>query len=317
MPCSSWTTRSPVLRSRKSERKLAQPARAGPARGGAPPRGRRPRRRGPRAPASGSSKPRERTPTRVRIARALADREAVLAEHVGEAVGAAGVARGSTTVVAGRAAEVLGEAAHVAGVGGRRPAGDVDGAARRVHLPHLDDGRGREALLERREGDERLRGLRGEALGAALLVLDRPRPEALGLLRGPPRARSPRPAPAAGAPTAARVAPGTSGHELGEALGLRARARATRGRARARAGPRSARDRIAGSAASTERVAKTSASGSVTRASTGPVARCVSGSKRRRLSTVSPKNSMRTGSVAVRGEDVEDAAAPRHLARAP
>ena len=95
----------------------------------------------------------------------------------------------STTVVAVEAAEVLGEAAHVAGVGGRRAAGDVDGAALRVHLPDLDERarptgaprapRGRRAP-PRAPGRARRRGASG------------PRPRATRsprLPRGPLRAR--------------------------------------------------------------------------------------------------------------------------------
>ncbi len=152
--------------------------------------------------------------------RALADREAVLAQHVGESVRAAGVAE-EHHGGRGRAPEVVGEAADVARVGGRGPAGEVEGRPVRVDLPHLDEGRRGEARLEGREGDERLRGLGGEALRPAGLVLDRARPEALRLLphrlgfdHGDRAGGEVRPGRHGGA--------GYEGHEIGEPLGLEA-----------------------------------------------------------------------------------------------
>ena len=152
MPCSSWTTRSPVLRSRKSERKLRRPRRR--------PRAWRWTSSGKTSPsartasaASGSSKPRERTPHAGQDARALADREAVLAQHVGEAVRAARCCRGRRRSWSAAPRRSSAEAAHVAGVGGRRTAGDVQ-AAPPVASTSRTSTRGRrgEPRLERRRG---------------------------------------------------------------------------------------------------------------------------------------------------------------------
>ncbi len=85
--------------------------------------------------------------------RAFADREAVLAQHVGETVRAAGVAE-EHHGGRGRAPEVVGEAVDVARVGGGEPAGEVYRHSGGVDLARLDEGRCREARREGREGDE-------------------------------------------------------------------------------------------------------------------------------------------------------------------
>jgi hypothetical protein len=243
-------------------------------------------------------------------AAAVADHEAVLAQHVGEAVGAPGVAeeydRGR-----GRVAEVVREAAHVAGVGGRGAAGQVEGTAGGVDLAYLEAGFRAEARLEGGKGDERFSGRAQAPARRARSSTARAQKISASCFTssGSITATGPGGRWAHGG----TVAPGTRATSSASPSGWRPRWSESRKGASSRR-PAKRPASTPGSAARTERVAKTSASGRVTRASTGPVARCVSGSKRRRLSTVSPKNSMRTGSGWSEGRRPGCPAA-RHLPR--
>ena len=239
MPCSSWTTRSPVLRSRKSERKPAQRRAACPASGGAPPPGRRPRRRGPRArPRGARSRGRERrrgsgraSPRRPRGrprgARRRGGRRARCSRGArrwwrsrrgGPRRG--GARRRRRWAPAGRRR------------GRRRPAGPPPGPRRRAPPRAAPRGPRAETRASSGSGDE--------PLGAALLVLDRPRPEAPGLFpdrlglddrHGPGREVRPR----------RHRRAGHEGDELGEPLGREAALERLEEGERARAAPRSAR----------------------------------------------------------------------------
>ena len=296
------------MRSRKSERKL-----------------RRPRRR-PRAcrctssgktspsastarPASGSSKPCRARP-RGQQARAFADREPVLAQHVGEAVGTARCCRGT------RASWRCARAGPRPGAA-RRPRSAARAGVRARAPPSVSSSRS--SIARPRPAARRTpRGRRGPPPSSGgspsarrSLVLAGARAEAPRPPGAPARARSPRPA-GAGRP---RAGPWRRGRA---ARGRRARPEAARARA-----PREARELAPAREALVEhRAAPPAASASRTRrraaacssASSGAVARCVSGSKRRSALDGVAEELDAHGLVGVGREDVEDAAAPRHLA---
>ena len=114
-------------------------------------------------------------------ARALADGDPVLAQHVGEPIGTAGVAEEDDRGRA-RVAQVLGQSAHVALVVWRGPAREHELSFVRAQLAQLDRRRLAEPLEQRLGRDERLLELGRQPVGPALLVLAGTRPEALGLL---------------------------------------------------------------------------------------------------------------------------------------
>ena len=226
MPCSSWTTRSPTLRSRKSERKERSPRRR--------PRACRCTSSGntsPSAsttsPASGTSKPRDSAPTRVRIRVPSPTARPSSRSTSRQAVGAPGVAeeddRGGRAV-----AQVRGEPCDVPRVARRGTRGDVEGFALGLDLAHGDDRRPGQVLRERLERDR------------APPTLPAAGPRRGG--RGPraPAPRGPRPpARTASGSTSTivapgrcchggTVAPGTSGSSSARPSGARPRSSASR-----------------------------------------------------------------------------------------
>ncbi len=114
-------------------------------------------------------------------ARTLADREALLAQDVREAVGAPGVAEEHDRRGA-RRAQIGRQPVHVARVARRRPRRQVQRFAGRLDLAHLEHGHLRQVGRERLGRDQRLADLGQQTLAAALAVFARPREERLGLL---------------------------------------------------------------------------------------------------------------------------------------
>ena len=153
-----------------------------------------------------------------------------------------------------------------------------------------DPGRAAPPARRGRRGPPRARGPGRPAPGALLL---RPREEGLRLRGDRLGLERHRHRPGHVLPRGT-VAPGASGSSSATSSSPRPRSsfsmRAGSSLAPAKRSGRSWRRR-----SRTERGANASERGCASRASRMPVVRCVSGSKLRRLSTVSPRNSMRTG----------------------
>ncbi len=171
--------------------------------------------------------------------RPLAHGEALVAQHVAQAVGAPLVAEEDDRRGL-RLAQVGGEARHVPRVARGGTRGDVQRRAPGLDLAHAHDGHPRQVLRECLRRDERLGDLGLQALAPARAILARPRHEPLQ----PP---APRPPARRGPPWWRRAGAATAGRsrraraaEGRRARRARGRARARPGTARARAGPRSA-----------------------------------------------------------------------------
>ena len=292
MPWSWWTTRSPIFRSRKSERKL---------------RARLPRPRW-RWTSSGKRSPSARTVSAAVgeleagaedadaevDGRPRPDGEAVLAQDVAQALGPAGGAeeqhrrallprRGRRTARAGRrrsAAPAGWAGARRAGRGPPRARGAtaLPRSARPGPPPGTSASAGSRASASgRRARSSRARAWKASASSATLSGSRTTVVHESSTVHG------------------ATVAPGTSGSRSARSSTTSApRSIFSRSAGRSRWPAKrsgSARRRPS----STERGAKTSVRGRISRLSSAAVVRWVSGSKLRRVSTVSPRNSMRTG----------------------
>ncbi len=252
--------------------------------------------------------------------RALAHREAVLAQHVAQAVGAAGVAEeehaSCPAAARGRRRARAGRPRSGAPGGGPRAAPRAARGRPRARGARASRG----ARAAPRPGTSASAGSRRQRVAAALAVLARAGVEALGLLDDALRLER-RPTCSRGqcCQGGDRWPPATSGSSSAQLVGRQSAALDALQRARAaRDGPRSARGSARRSARRAPSAARTTSErGRISSAvAARPSCAACRGRSARRLSIVSPKNSTRTGRVAVGREDVEDAAAARHLAGA-
>ncbi len=113
-------------------------------------------------------------------ARPLADRQAPLAEHVLQTVRASGVPEEEHRDRAGPV-EVRGQPPQVARIGGHRPRSEMEAALLGIELTHLDRGGRDQAGEKGLRAHETLLGLEGKLAPAALAVLAGPLQEGLGL----------------------------------------------------------------------------------------------------------------------------------------
>ena len=312
MPCSSWTTRSSTLRSRKSERKLRSPP---------PPAPRvevdllredvavgEDDERGP-----GQLEPARQRPHPGQDPRPGPHREAVLAQHVGEAVRPAGVAEEHDRGPLARA-EVRGQAPQVAGVARGRAAGEVTALGGGVDLPHLDHRRLPQPREEGLGGHQHLLGGAGARPSARRCWSSWARDQNASASSRTASGSRTAIGPGAGRPTGGRSRRGRGERDRrgppGRGLG-----RGTRGRlfASRRSPKRSASRRS--SAARMERVANTSERGRRTRDVEGPHRSLRLGVESAQALDGVAQELDADRLVVVRREDVEDAAASRHLPR--
>ena len=319
MPWSWWTTRSPTLQVAEVGEEAARAAAAAArwrwtSSGNTSPSART------RRPASGSSKPAREGAHADLDGRALADGEAVLAQHVPQALGAAGAAQEEHACGPPRRAQVgrparagrprsgarAGEArCRPARVRGRPRARGAAGAAREPRRAAPPRGTSASSGVQGQRVRRGARAPRARARG-------RPPPP-----RRPPPARA-RPRVAAGA-GASHGGHGRAGHQAAAARRARRRRRpaldALQERRQLAARRRSARGSARAQARPARSAARRRRRGAGSRGcSSAPVVRWVSGSKRAQALDGVAEELDAHGRVAVGREDVEDAAAARHLA---
>ena len=247
------------------------------------------------------------------MARPVADGEPVLAQHVLQPLGPAGRAQEEDGGAAS-GLEVRGQAPQVAGVAAHGPARDVETARFEVHLAQVDGGRSAGAARQGATGDQRL--LDGEGQRSSRRARA-PRGRARGTPRPPrrrPRGRARPPTSPAGRPRGGRWRPAPAGRARPDPRAARPRSRLSRSAASSRRPAKRSGERAAQRGRARSAVAKTSESGRVSRLSRAPTVRWVSGIEGAEALHGVAQELEADGSVAVGGEDVEDAAAPRHLA---